>query len=168
MSEIRGRTGKAIGPISFERLEVFKRAYRISLDIHRASLKFPDIEQRALADQIRRASKSICANLAEGFGKQSHSNAEFRRFIRNGVGICRRDANVGPVLLGPRICSRSNLDCLAKRISDHRQDAAGAASQIRHLTSDICPLSGSGAFCRRRRETCEGSWRLQKCECWHE
>ena len=51
-----------------EDLEVFRRAYRVSLEVHRASLEFPRIEQFALADQIRRASKSICANLAEGFG----------------------------------------------------------------------------------------------------
>ena len=86
MSEIRGRAVKTGGPISFERLEVFKRAYRISLDIHRASLEFPAIEQRALADQIRRASKSICANLAEGFGKQTQSKPEFRRFIGMALG----------------------------------------------------------------------------------
>ena len=49
----------------FEDLEVFRRAYRVSLEVHRASLGFPSIEQRALADQIRRASKSICANLVE-------------------------------------------------------------------------------------------------------
>ncbi len=54
MSENAGRAVKAGGPMSFEHLEVFKRAYRISLDIHSASLTFPDIEQRALADQIRR------------------------------------------------------------------------------------------------------------------
>ena len=39
-----------------EDLEVFKRAYRISLAVHRCSLDFPAVEQRALADQIRRAS----------------------------------------------------------------------------------------------------------------
>ena len=49
-----------------EDLEVFRRAYRLSLEVHRASLEFPRIEQFALADQVRRASKSICANLAEG------------------------------------------------------------------------------------------------------
>jgi four helix bundle protein len=86
MSENRGQAVAAGGPISFERLEVFQRAYRISLDVHRVSLGFPDIEQRALADQIRRASKSICANLAEGFGKQSHSKAEFRRFVGMALG----------------------------------------------------------------------------------
>ena len=50
----------------FEDLEVFKRAYLLSLEIHRVSLTMPQMEQQALADQVRRASKSICANLAEG------------------------------------------------------------------------------------------------------
>jgi four helix bundle protein len=49
-----------------EDLEVFKKAYRISLDVHRHSLNFPPIEQYALGDQVRRASKAICANLAKG------------------------------------------------------------------------------------------------------
>ncbi len=71
---------------SFEDLDVFKRAYRISLDVHKASLGFPQIEQRALGDQIRRASKSICANVAEGFGKQRQSRAEFRRFVMMAMG----------------------------------------------------------------------------------
>jgi four helix bundle protein len=71
---------------SFEDLEVFQRAYRISLDIHRASLDFPKIEQYALADQVRRASKAICANLAEGFAKQRRSSAEYRRFLQMAIG----------------------------------------------------------------------------------
>ena len=70
----------------FEDLEVFKRAYVLSLEIHRVSLTMPRMEQQALADQVRRASKSICANLAEGFGKQSQSKAEFRRFILMSIG----------------------------------------------------------------------------------
>ena len=72
---------------SFEDLDVFRRAYRASLDVHRASLLFPEIEQRfGLADQIRRASKSICANVAEGFGKQRRSMAEFRRYVLMAIG----------------------------------------------------------------------------------
>ena len=70
----------------FEELEVFQRAYRLSLEIHRASLELPRIEQFALADQIRRASKSICANLAEGFGRQAVSKPEFRRFVTMALG----------------------------------------------------------------------------------
>jgi four helix bundle protein len=70
----------------FEDLEVFRRAYRISLEVHRRSLEFPAIEQRALGDQVRRASKSICANLAEGFAKQGRSAAEFKRFVAMAIG----------------------------------------------------------------------------------
>ena len=69
-----------------EDLEVFRRAYALSLEVHRVSLEFPRIEQWALADQIRRASKSICANLAEGFGRQQHSRPEFRRFLIMAIG----------------------------------------------------------------------------------
>ena len=40
---------------SFEDLEVYRRAYQLALELHKSSLKFPKIEQFALADQIRRA-----------------------------------------------------------------------------------------------------------------
>ncbi|MDX8537719.1 four helix bundle protein [Mesorhizobium sp. M4B.F.Ca.ET.215.01.1.1] len=69
-------------------LEVYKRAYAVSLEIHKATLAFPRIEQYALADQLRRSSKAICANLAEGFAKQPHSKAEFARFISMAMGSC--------------------------------------------------------------------------------
>ena len=71
----------------FEDLAVFKKAYGVSLEVHRASLDFPRHEQmNGLADQMRRASKGICANIAEGYGKQSISKAEFRRFISMAIG----------------------------------------------------------------------------------
>ena len=90
MSVIRDPGGKAPARpdvSSFEDLDVFRRAYRLSLDLHRASLHFPKIEQfGGLADQMRRSSKSICANIAEGFGKQRKSNAEFKRYLLMAVG----------------------------------------------------------------------------------
>jgi four helix bundle protein len=72
--------------VSFEDLEVFQRAYRLSLEIHRQSLTWPQIEQHALGDQMRRASKSICANVAEGYGRQKRSKAEFKRFLVMAIG----------------------------------------------------------------------------------
>ena len=79
-------TGRKAKVESFEDLEVFQRAYRLSLDVHRMSLKLPGIEQQALGDQIRRASKSICANIAEGYGRQNRSKAEFKRFLAMAIG----------------------------------------------------------------------------------
>src|SRR5437868_860565 len=72
--------------VSFEDLEVFQRAYRMSLEIHRESLKLPLVEQRVLGDQVWRASKSICANVAEGYGRQKRSKAEFKRFLSMAIG----------------------------------------------------------------------------------
>ena len=71
---------------TFDDLEVFQRAYRASLDLHRTSLQFPKIEQQGLADQIRRASKSICGNIAEGYGKRRRSKAEFKRYLLMAIG----------------------------------------------------------------------------------
>ena len=39
-----------------------------------------------LGDQIRRASKSVCANLAEGYSKQAYSTAEFKRYLQIAIG----------------------------------------------------------------------------------
>ena len=72
--------------VSFEDLEVFQRAYRMSLEVHQITLRLPRIEQHVLGDQLRRASKSICANVAEGYGRQKSSKAEFRRFLQLAVG----------------------------------------------------------------------------------
>ena len=71
---------------SFEELDVYQRAYQASREVHRESLGFPKIEQYALADQIRRASKSICANIAEGFAKQRRSSAKYRRYLLMAIG----------------------------------------------------------------------------------
>jgi four helix bundle protein len=72
--------------LGVEELEVFRRAYAVSLELHRSSLAWPAIEQRALADQVRRASKSICANLAEGFARRRAAPADFRRLVVMAIG----------------------------------------------------------------------------------
>ena len=71
----------------FEDLDVFKRAYRLSLEVHRVSLGFPREEQfGGLADQLRRSSKAICALIAEGSGRQRTSAAEFKRYLAMALG----------------------------------------------------------------------------------
>ncbi len=70
-----------------EDLQVFQRAYKASLKIHQLSLQMPKEEQfNGIADQIRRATKGICANLAEGFGKRAISGKEFLRYLSIAIG----------------------------------------------------------------------------------
>lgn len=56
---------------SFENLDVYKKARCLVKDIYVLQNKFPREERYALGDQIRRASTSITANLAEGCGRKS-------------------------------------------------------------------------------------------------
>ena len=70
---------------SMKDLNVFRKAYQLSLEVHRRSLSFPALEQTDLASQLRRASKSICANLIEGKGKQQ-SDKEMCRYVSIAIG----------------------------------------------------------------------------------
>ena len=72
-------------PDHVSNLKVFQRAYALSLELHRETLRFPEHEQREMACQLRRASKSICANLVEGIGK-NQSVREKIRFIYIAIG----------------------------------------------------------------------------------
>ena len=67
---------------SIEDLEVFRLAYALSLELHRASREWPKHEQYSgIADQIRRSSKAVCALLVEGAGRLPGSRAEFKRYV---------------------------------------------------------------------------------------
>jgi len=71
---------------SFRELLVYKKAFEISLDVHAASMELPREEQfKGIADQMRRASKGICANIAEGYAKSAYP-AEWRRFLLMALG----------------------------------------------------------------------------------
>src|SRR4030065_1815105 len=71
----------------YERLDVYQKSYQAALDIHKITLAFPKVEQFELASQLRRSSKSIPANIAEGMGKQD-TPADVRRFIKIALGSC--------------------------------------------------------------------------------
>lgn len=62
-------------------LVVYQKAYALSLEIHKATLRFPAVENYGLSSQLRRSTKSICANLAEGFIRQKSSKPDFARFL---------------------------------------------------------------------------------------
>ena len=72
----------------YEQLNVYKLAYRLAKEVHTASLTLPKIEQfGGLADQMRRASRGICANMAEGLSKNSSDREEYR-FLSMASGSC--------------------------------------------------------------------------------
>jgi four helix bundle protein len=56
-------------------LQVFQKAFAAAMKIFELSKKLPPEERCSLTDQIRRASRSICTNLAESWRKQAYPAA---------------------------------------------------------------------------------------------
>ena len=72
-----------------ENLIIYQIAYKLMIEIHKITLEFPKIGQYGgIADQLRRSSKSITANIVEGFGKQHFFKGEFQRMLVYAIGSC--------------------------------------------------------------------------------
>ena len=48
-------------------LDVFKRAFATAMSVFQASKRFPKEEMYSLTDQVRRSSRSVCANIVEAW-----------------------------------------------------------------------------------------------------
>ena len=71
---------------SFRNLKVWEKAHAVTLDIYHASRSFPKDELYGLTSQMRRASASIGANIAEGSCRKG--DVEFGRFLQIAIGSC--------------------------------------------------------------------------------
>ena len=68
----------------FRDLEVYKLAFECAMEIFQLSKSFPASETYSLTDQIRRASRSVCSNLSEGWRKRKYK-AVFRNKITDAM-----------------------------------------------------------------------------------
>jgi len=68
----------------FKELKVWQKGHRLALAVYKATTSFPKEEIYGLTSQIRRSCASICANIAEGCGR--NGEAELARFFQIGMG----------------------------------------------------------------------------------
>jgi four helix bundle protein len=59
----------------FRELEVYQLAMAAAMKLFEASKTFPLEERYSLTDQVRRSSRSVCANIAEASRKRRYPNA---------------------------------------------------------------------------------------------
>ena len=72
-----------------ENLEVYRKAYEASLKVHRITQEFPAREQyKGLASQLRSSSKSIVANLVEGYSFKNIRPGRFLSHLEVSMGSC--------------------------------------------------------------------------------
>jgi four helix bundle protein len=68
----------------FKRLKVWEKAHQLALEVYAASKRFPKDELFGLISQIRLASFSVAANIAEGSGRRSRK--EYMYFLGVAIG----------------------------------------------------------------------------------
>ena len=119
---ISGQEKRTAGGV--DDLMVFRRAYALSLDLHRASLTWPGVEQRGgIAEQVRRSSKSVCALLIEGGGRLRRSRLEFARYLVMALGSadetrlwCRYAEDLGYATPGQAATWRRSCEEIARML----------------------------------------------------
>lgn len=57
---------------NFKSLEAYKKAFRLAMEIFEISKSFPKDEMFGLTMQIRKASRSVCSNIGEGYRKRQY------------------------------------------------------------------------------------------------
>ena len=65
---------------SYKDLEIYQLAFKLAIEIHQLSLQLPSFEKYEQASQIRRSSKSIKDQIAEGYGRRRYK-ADFLKFL---------------------------------------------------------------------------------------
>ena len=63
-----------MAPRGFRDLKVYQLAYQLGMQIFNETKTFPHDERYSLTGQIRRSSRSVVANLAEGYLKRRYPN----------------------------------------------------------------------------------------------
>jgi four helix bundle protein len=77
---------------SYKDLDVYKMAYKLALEIFQLTRKFPQEELYSLTSQINRSSRSISANIAEGWAKREYETI-FKQHLIIAVGSCSETEN---------------------------------------------------------------------------
>jgi four helix bundle protein len=70
---------------TFSDLEVYKLSYSLAMTVFVLAKKFPTEEKYSLTSQVIRSTRSISANIAEGFGKRIYLS-EFKKHLVYSIG----------------------------------------------------------------------------------
>jgi four helix bundle protein len=71
----KGKRGEGMEVKSFRDLHVYKNSLEVAMNIYEISKSFPIEERYSLTDQIRRSSRSVCANIGEAWRKRRYQAA---------------------------------------------------------------------------------------------
>ena len=100
----------------FERLEVWHKAVAFASSVYKSTASFPRAEQFGLAMQLRRASVSVAANIAEGASRASGKDQA--RFFEIAFGSLNEIATMLHIALGQAFIKDDEFARMRSEISD--------------------------------------------------
>ena len=101
---------------SYKDLEVWKKGVRFSIEIYQITSTFPASEQFGIINQLRRASSSIPANTAEGYGRESAKN--YVQFLKTARGSLNETETFLYIAFGLNYLQKKTLDGLIIKSSE--------------------------------------------------
>ena len=122
-------------PNTFEKLDAFKRAVALSVQVYRCTSRFPDEERYGLTSQVRRAATSVVRHLAEGQGRLTPG--EWYHFLGQARGsLYEVDANL---ILGLELgfLRRDQYHDLRRQSARVAQLIAGLIRQARRRADEM-------------------------------
>jgi len=121
---------------TFQDLIVWQKVHQFVLDMYRLTQGFPKTETYGLTSQLRRASVSIPANIAEGFKKRGRPDkSRFMNIAQGSLEKCRY------YLLLARDLGYCDSDGLLQQVDEVGRILDAYARSI--LSPDFCLLSSS-------------------------
>ena len=131
--------------MSYRNLEIWKLARKAAVVIHKMSLsELPKFELYEEGSQIRRSSKSVVANIVEGYGRRRYKS-EYIRFLifalascdetREHLEILRETGSLGNVEISNRI--ESIIDELGRKLNRIIQSV-----EARHKQNEVVGNQG--------------------------
>ena len=113
----------------FRQLKVWEKAHTLALEIYKTTASFPKEELYGLTTQMRRASASVPANIAEGFGRGG--NVELARFLQIGMGSAYEVEYHALLAKDLGFLSEDSYDQLAAQIIEMKRMLAALLQKVR-------------------------------------
>lgn len=113
----------------FEEIQAWQKAYDLTLRIYRVTEKGQFAKDFGLRDQIRRASVSVMANIAEGHGRRS--NSEFANFLNLARGSAHEAQSHLHVAVGLGYIEKDEFETLYALISEISRMTLSLARYLR-------------------------------------
>jgi four helix bundle protein len=114
---------------SFEEIKAWQKAYEMTLEIYQITASGDFCKDFGLKDQIRRASVSVMANIAEGHGRRT--NSEFANFLNQARGSAAEVQSHLHIAVGLKYIEKSQFEKLYDSLAEISKMTLSLAKYLR-------------------------------------